>query len=526
MSDPDIGDVAATGESLESLPDGWAKATIGDLLIWIEAGKSFKCAPRPAMPDEWGVIKVSAMTWGEFRPEENKAVLDDVMLSPEHEIYPGDVLLSRANTVDYVGAPVLVDSTRARLLLSDKSLRLILGSGVHRKWITYWLQAPAVRRSIAAKATGTSDSMRNISQSDLKNIVIPIPPVDEQRRIAETLDAQMVCLREIEKRLRTAQDRLAQLKDSLMIAASTGVLNPGMEGRSASIPPSPAVQDGVLPLLAEGWRWARLEEIADVIGGVTKDSKRQDDPGYKEVPYLRVANAQRGYLDLTNVARIRVLPETLKKLRLQKGDILMTEGGDRDKLGRGWIWEEQVRDCIHQNHLFRARVHAAATHPTLLAWFINSAARGWFETNAKQSVNLASISISKVKQLPVPLPPPGAADEAVDCGTQALDRVNVLEIAVRDGLARVANLRRTLLIQAYEGQLVPQDPADEPAEHLLKRVRVEREATVAERKAARRASRAKNTMSSKDLATSRKAPPPSIPPSTAEQITLPLEFTA
>jgi type I restriction enzyme S subunit len=156
--------------------------------------------------------------------------------------------------------------------------------------------------------------------------------------------------------------------------------------------------------IPDSWVWTTLGEIADVVGGVTKDSKKQSDPRLPQVPYLRVANVQRGYLDLSEITKIRVPESTVTKLCLKPGDVLLNEGGDRDKLGRGWIWQGQIPNCIHQNHVFRARL-AETLHPKLLAWYANGVARDWFEQNASQSVNLASISLSTIKQLPVPLPP-------------------------------------------------------------------------------------------------------------------------
>ncbi|MFI5489201.1 restriction endonuclease subunit S [Micromonospora echinaurantiaca] len=157
--------------------------------------------------------------------------------------------------------------------------------------------------------------------------------------------------------------------------------------------------------LPNGWRWAMLGEIADVVGGVTKDSKLQSRPDLVEVPYLRVANVQRGRIDLSNVATIRVPPQKAAQLELQPGDVLLNEGGDRDKLGRGWVWQGQIPGCIHQNHVFRARIRDGLIHPKLLAWYVNEVAHKWFELNGKQSVNLASISLSKIRSFPVPVPP-------------------------------------------------------------------------------------------------------------------------
>ncbi len=98
---------------------------LGDLLLDIQAGKSPSCEERPATSDEWGVLKVSAVSWGAFKPEENKVLPQNFVVPPEYEVQTGDLLISRANTVELVGATVLVNGTRAKLMLSDKTLRLV-----------------------------------------------------------------------------------------------------------------------------------------------------------------------------------------------------------------------------------------------------------------------------------------------------------------------------------------------------------------------------------------------------------------
>lgn len=149
-----------------------ATVPLGDLIDTITAGKSLGAASARAAEGEWGIIKVSAMTWGEFRPDENKAIPIESAI-PKNEIRSGDLLVSRANTHEYVGASVLVDSVRPRLLLSDKSLRVTPRSEVPAEWLWRALQAPSARQQIRARATGTKDSMRNISQSALRAVRLP-----------------------------------------------------------------------------------------------------------------------------------------------------------------------------------------------------------------------------------------------------------------------------------------------------------------------------------------------------------------
>jgi type I restriction enzyme S subunit len=155
--------------------------------------------------------------------------------------------------------------------------------------------------------------------------------------------------------------------------------------------------------LPQGWRWQRLKFIAGVQTGMAK-SKDLAGAETVEVPYLRVANVQDGYLDLSDVATMAVPAQDLPRYRLKAGDVLMNEGGDFDKLGRGHIWHGQVDDCIHQNHVFAVRPHGVSSE-WLNAYTGSAPAQFYFMGRAKQSTNLASISSSNLMELPVPLPP-------------------------------------------------------------------------------------------------------------------------
>jgi len=215
-------DLTHYGEFGAPLPDGWSWGVLGDVLARIEAGKSFQCEPRPATQDEWGVIKVSAMTWGEFREDEQKAVPHRVAIDPRHEIKRGDILVSRANTPAYVGAPVLVRECRPRLLLSDKSLRLVPLAEVDRKWLLETLASPCVRKQISAKATGTKESMRNISQKHLREVRIPIPPLDTQASLGEALETANKGIDRLAIAFSSAQLRTKNLRNSLLNLTFTG----------------------------------------------------------------------------------------------------------------------------------------------------------------------------------------------------------------------------------------------------------------------------------------------------------------
>jgi type I restriction enzyme S subunit len=199
---------------------------VGDLLESIEAGKSFRCHGRRAGRDEWGVIKVSAMTWGAFDEDENKAVISEERVDPRWEIREGDLLLSRANTTELVGATVLVGSTRPRLLLSDKSMRLHAPDSVDKAWLQMALSAPESRRQMSAVATGTKDSMRNISQEKVKAVRLRVPPLEEQRRIVAEIDERLGAIDALRAAIARAQRKGAALRRSVLERAFCGELVP------------------------------------------------------------------------------------------------------------------------------------------------------------------------------------------------------------------------------------------------------------------------------------------------------------
>lgn len=197
-----------------------------DLVEGISAGKSFGTSNSPAVEDDWGIIKVSAMTWGRFNPNENKAVSGD-RVDPRFEIREGDLLVSRANTADYVGASVLVGPVRPKLLLSDKSLRLTPKAGVNPEWLWRALQAPSARRQITASATGTKDSMRNISQVALLQVLVPKVGEAMQSKALNAFAAVAMATNRLCTEIDSCRVRLGNLRRSLLVNAFSGRLTGG-----------------------------------------------------------------------------------------------------------------------------------------------------------------------------------------------------------------------------------------------------------------------------------------------------------
>jgi type I restriction enzyme, S subunit len=203
--------------------------------------------------------------------------------------------------------------------------------------------------------------------------------------------------------------------------------------------------------MPEGWAWARLEAVAALKGGITVDKKRRD-PTARPVPYLRVANVQRGYLDLEEVKTIEASQADIEELRLQPGDVLFNEGGDRDKLGRGCIWEGQLAECIHQNHVFRARPYSVGISGKLISWWGNTFGKDYFLREGKQTTNLASINMTKLSAFPVPIPPLAEQLRIVAEVDRRLSIVGEVEAEVDANMKRAQALRQAVLIQAFVAQ--------------------------------------------------------------------------
>ncbi|NMC74441.1 MAG: type I restriction endonuclease subunit S, partial [Geobacteraceae bacterium] len=244
-----------------------------------------------------------------------------------------------------------------------------------------------------------------------------------------------------------------------------------------------------LPELPEGWVWASLDMLGDIASGVAKGTKRNADIPVREVPYLRVANVQRGYLDLSEVKRILATERDIEELTLKYGDVLFNEGGDRDKLGRGWVWRDEVAICIHQNHVFRMRPYLSELVPELISHHGNTFGKSWFQDAGKQTTNLASINMTMLRAFPVPLAPTVEQNEIIEqvqVQIESLDRQGqAVELALKQSTAQ----RKNILKSAFSGQLVPQDPNDEPADVLLERIRAERAARTTDKKPSRRTKR-------------------------------------
>ncbi len=177
-----------------------------------------------------------------------------------------------------------------------------------------------------------------------------------------------------------------------------------------------------------------LKDLADIGSGITL-GREFSGVGTAEYPYLRVANVQDGRLELSEVKTIRIPVENAEKVMLQPGDVLMNEGGDFDKLGRGAVWEGQIPNCLHQNHVFRVRCDQSKLLPGFLAlWAASAFGKRFFMLASKQSTNLASINSTQLKGFPVLTPP-------IEKQRQILEAVESVDAIQAQNKAEIIKLR-------------------------------------------------------------------------------------
>lgn len=194
--------------------------------------------------------------------------------------------------------------------------------------------------------------------------------------------------------------------------------------------------------IPEGWKKIHLDKVAKIQTGVAKNSKAIGD--CVSLPYLRVANVQDGHLDLSEVKLINLPKDKVGRFQLEKGDVLLTEGGDFDKLGRGTIWNDEIKNCVHQNHVFVARPN----NKKLLSAFLTAQTsspygKKYFLRCSKQSTNLASINSTQLKAFPVllpPLPEQKAIAEILETWDAAIEKTERLIDAKQKSLTQYTKL--------------------------------------------------------------------------------------
>lgn len=248
---------------------------------------------------------------------------------------------------------------------------------IDRNYLFYFLRQDEVIDKAASLATGVN--LPRISPRLLEAFDVPLPPLDEQRRIAAILDQAD----DLRRKRREALSKLEVIYFATFVEIfGHPVTNP------------------------KGWSaHDRLGDVAEIVSGITK-GRKLDGATTRVVPYLAVINVQDRALNLATVKTIEATESEIQRYRLFKDDLVLTEGGDPDKLGRGALWHDEIAECIHQNHIFRVRLDQDIANPIFINWLVGGPrGKAYFLRSAKQTTGIASINMTQLREFPLILPP-------------------------------------------------------------------------------------------------------------------------
>lgn len=419
---------------------------------------------------------------------------------------PGDLLYIKDGAT--TGITAINDLDEPFSMLSSVALLKPHHQLFSNKFLLYCLRAPFFYQEMRAGMTGVAITRVTLKKLDLA--LVPIPPINEQHRIVQKVDELMALCDRLEQQtsdqleahetlvdtllgtltqsenateladnwarlaahfdtLFTTEQSIDKLKQTVLQLAvmgrlveqdsgdepATGLLKriesekrrltQGIKKRAAK--PLPPIEESERPFsLPSGWTLSRLDDITDIQGGIAK-GKKVVGKKTRTLPYLRVANVQRSSLNLSEVKEIEIADEEVERYLVQQRDLLITEGGDWDKVGRTAIWDGCIKPMAHQNHVFRARLILDEQSERWLERYLNSQfARDYFASSSKQTTNLASINKTQLRSCTIPLPPLKEQDRIV----QKVDELMALCDQLKERLNQASETRCQLAEAAVD----------------------------------------------------------------------------
>ncbi len=422
---------------MQSIPQSLRMVKLGELTSPVD-----RKDPRTEFPDTFSYIDISAVDNVSKRVVGNLSLqVSEAPSRARQIVYPGDVLVSTVrpglNAVAMVpdNLPSAIASTGFCVLRPQSNLLLPY-------YLFHFVTTDLFAQRLVSMQKG--GAYPAVTDNDVLLVSIPLPPLSEQQRIVAILqEAEEIRRLRAEAEARTAELIPAVFYDHFV------------NGQEHDFQP--------------------LNNVAEIVSGVALGRKMKGMT--VEVPYLRVANVQAGFVDLSEIKTTAATDEEILQFGLKDGDVLLTEGGDFDKLGRGCLWDGQVEPCIHQNHVFRVRPIPGKLNSHFFTHYLQSArAKHYFLRCAKKTTNLASINLTQLKALPVP-----------NISIQDQERFQVQiqtagECTTLSGDKTFIALARSLSAHAFSGQLTA-DWRESHRERLTIEIR-ERDAALKEAGAA------------------------------------------
>ncbi len=389
-------------------PKGWKIKRMPEVVKWSSGGTPKSTVKEYYENGDIPWLVIGDLNNGIILSSTNKITSLGLQNSSAKMVPAGTLLVAMYGSIGKLGITG-IDCCTNQAIAFAKELY-----GVTAKYMFYYLML--IRSELISKGKG--GTQKNISLTVLNSFNVIVPSLDEQHRIVSRIE-------ELFSQLDASVATMRKVKEQLGVYRQAVI--------TTSFPSIPESE------------WVRLDSISTIIGGITKG---RDLTGYEtiELPYLRVANVQNGYLDLTEMKTITLKKEEKEHYLLKEGDVLYTEGGDRDKLGRGTVWHNEIPECVHQNHVFKARIHREKAKPEYVAyWSMSTPARNYFFQKGKQSVNLASINKSVLSALTLPLPPLEDQDRVIQEIEARLSACDDVERTVDVTMQQAEAMRQSIL---------------------------------------------------------------------------------
>lgn len=334
------------------------------------------------------------------------------------------------NRFRYLGRPACIDNNMMGIIVEQAT--------VEPRFLLF-----AMSSLVDLGAVANPGAVPSVNAEQIGEHTIPVPNLGAQRAIVAYLDRETARIDALIAAKQRVLDLLAEKRKAIIATAVTRGLDPEAEMRGSGVP-----WLGEIPV---GWKVTRLKFVARVQTGIAL-GKDYGGQVVSEFPYLRVANVQDGFIDVSEIKTIAVPEREAAGATLLTGDILMNEGGDADKLGRGAIWDGAIAPCLHQNHVFALRPTAVSSE-WIATWTGAAFAKAYFETRAKQSTNLASISSTNLLELPIAIPSDKEQKTIVAHIARETSRLDAVRAATERTITLLKERRAALIAAAVTGQL-------------------------------------------------------------------------
>ena len=462
---------------MSELPKGWVECDLQDISELITKGTTPTTLGFKFLESGIRFIKIENI--------KNKRIvtnsITDFISSEAHEslrrsqLKLNDILFSIAGTI---GEACLVKKEDIPAN-TNQAVAIIRGTTFYciPQFLLYQLSSLTIKL-LKEKARG--GAMNNISLGDLRTAKIILSPLNEQRRIVAKLDSLFARSRRAREELERVPKLCDRYKQAVLAAAFRGDLTADWREENISEPllEDRALIDGRLTdllNLPNEWVWTNVSHVASVTGGLTKNQSRISFE--KKAPYLRVANVYANELRLDDIAEIGIADSEWERVKLKAGDLLIVEGnGSLEQIGRVALWHGEIEPCVHQNHLIKLRVKNIISPKFALYWLLSPSGRRAIEQVASSSAGLHTLSISKVSALPIPLCAVQEMEVVVERIEKLFKAIDLMEQEYQKASKLCDRLDQATLSKAFRGELVPQDPNDEPAAALLERILAENSA--------------------------------------------------